>query len=35
VQEENREGRRQHDRAGRYATVRKSGRQGDGDYTLA
>ena len=35
VQEEDRDPGSQHDRAGRYASVRKPGRQRDGDYTLA
>src|SRR5882757_991838 len=35
VQEKDRNPGSQHDRAGRYASVRKPGRQRDGDYTLA
>ena len=35
VQEEDRDRRGEHDRTRRYASVRKPGRQGDGDYTLA
>jgi hypothetical protein len=35
MQEEDRDPGSQHDRAGRNASVRKPGRQEDGDYTLA
>ena len=35
VEEEDRDRRSQHDRAGRHASVRQPGRQRDGDYTLA
>ena len=35
VQEEDRDRRGKYARTRRYAPVRKSGRQGDGDYTLA
>jgi hypothetical protein len=35
VQEEDRDRRGEHDCTRRYASVRKPGRQGDGDYTLA